>query len=252
MSEEVSGRKVFILNPHSVMKEELLDAILAAEYELYLLKDPQRALRVFSKFPDSIVFINIDSGMKEPEWERYIRELRTQPGYSRLSVGILSYNPEPDLVRKYLMDIGVQCGFVRLRLGMQESTRIMLQTLEANEAKGRRRYVRARTANDPRTSFNIDYMGQTYQGPILDISSVGMAVRLGPGVSIPGKTLLPHMQLRLRATLVHVAGVVLGSRDDDASTHVILFRHDNDTKARYQIRQFINRSLQDYIDRLIA
>jgi hypothetical protein len=251
MATELAGKKVFLLNPPSVVGEELIHAILAAEYELYVLKDPKRALRVFQRFPDSIVFINIDSELEEQEWEQYVRRLIDEQTFSDIRVGILSYNPDRELIEKYLMDIGVQCGFVKVKLGVQESTRIMLQMLEANEARGRRKYVRARTAEDRRTTFNVEIQGARYEGDILDISSVGMAARFRGGVDLAAKSLLPSIQLRLRATLVRVNGVVLGSRDDDPSIQVILFRHDPDSKARRQIREYVHRSLQEYIDKLM-
>lgn len=252
MNEEIVGRKVFLLNPPSVVGEELIHAILAAEYEVYVVKDARRALRVFQRFPDSIVFINIDSELPGDEWEQYVKRLITEKTFADLRVGILSYNSDPALIENYLMTIGVQCGFVRLKLGAQESTKIMLRMLEANEARGRRRYVRVRAAEDPRAGFNVDILGARHEGRILDISSVGMAVRFTDAVDIEPKSALPDVQLRLRATLVHVDGVVLGRRSDDPSVYVLLFRHVPDSKARRQIREYIHRSLQEFIDRMLA
>lgn len=252
MGAEAAGRKVFLLNPPSVVGEDLIHAILAAEYELYVVKDPKRALRVFRRFPDSIVFLNIDSEMSEPEWEQYVRRLLDDKIFADLRVGILSYNSDSGLIEKYLMQIGVQCGFVRLKLGAQESTKIMLRMLEANEARGRRRYVRARTAEDRKVGFNVEVGGHRYEGRILDISSVGMAVRFSEAVSFEPKSSLPGIQLRLRATLVRVDGVLLGRREDDRSIYVIIFREAADSKARRQIREYIHRSLQDYIDTMMG
>ena len=252
MGAEASGRKVFLLNPPSVVGEELIHAILAAEYELYVVNDPNRALRVFRRFPDSIVFVNIDSEMSEPEWERYVRRLLDGDTFTDLRVGILSYNSDQELVEKYLMEIGVQCGFVRLKLGAGESTKIMLRMLEANEARGRRRYVRARTAEDRKVGFNVEVGGRRYEGRILDISSVGMAVRFAESVHFEPKSSLPGIQLRLRAALVRVDGVLLGRREDDRSVFVVLFRQTADNKARRQIREYIHRSLQEYIDTMMA
>ena len=126
----------------------------------------------------------------------------------------------------------------------------MLGALEANEARGRRRYVRARTADDARTTFNLELLGNRYEGTILDVSSVGMAVRFARPVDLQPKSLLPGIQLRLRATLVRVDGVLLDRRKDDKSVYVVLFRHGADSKARSQIRDYVHRSLQEDIDRL--
>ncbi|MFP4113696.1 MAG: PilZ domain-containing protein [Spirochaetota bacterium] len=251
MAVDAAGKKVFLLNPPSVVGEELIHAILAAEYELYVLKDPVRALRVFQKFPDSIVFVNIDADLAGQTWEQYVRRLVSEKTFANIRVGILSYNPEAKLIERYLMEIGVQCGFVKVKLGVQESTRIILQALEANEARGRRKYVRARCANDTRTGFNVDVSGQRHEGRILDVSSVGMAIRFDKPVDLAPKSSLPDIQLRLRATLVRVDGVVLGRREDDKSIYVILFRHHPHAKARRQIREYVHKSLQEYIDKLM-
>ena len=252
MGIDITGRRVFILNPPSVIEDELIDIILAHEFEVNVLKDPGQARYVLGKFPQAIIFINIDSGLKEPEWERYVRTLQVNPKFKGIRVGILSYHPEPELVEKYLMKIGIECGFIQLRLGLQESARIMVKVLEANEAKGRRKYVRVSAEDDTRSSFNFRLNNRVYSGPILDISSVGMAFRLDNGVKIPPKTLIPDTQLKLRAAIVRVTTVTLGTRDDDKSINVVLFKHDIETKARYQIRRYIHERSQLDIDQIVG
>ena len=244
------GKKVFILNPPSVFEEELLHEVLKREYEIYLLRDTGHALRVFAKYPDSIVFINIDSGPKEEQWEAYIRRLIGDSKYEGLKVGILSYNPSSELTRKYLMEVGIQCGFIKLSLGAQESAKIITRVLDANEARGRRRYVRARCEKAPNTGYNLEYDGQKSEGPILDISSVGAAIRLPPGRSISAKSLIRNVQLRLRSKLVLLDAAVLGSRSDDKSIHVLLFRGEEVEKQKRQIRHFIHKSLQSEIEKI--
>ena len=69
------------------------------------------------------------------------------PDTGSVQIGILSYNEDRELAEKYLMDIGVQCGFIKLKLGLQESIAIILKTLEATEARGNRKYVRAKLQN---------------------------------------------------------------------------------------------------------
>jgi hypothetical protein len=251
MAAPLAGKKVFLLNPPTVVGEDLIDAILAAEYELYVIKDPRKALSVFRRFPDSIVFVNIDSDLSQAQWLRYVERLLEDERLPELRIGVLSYNPDPSLVEKYLMELGIQCGFIRMKVGVKESTRIMLRALEANEARGRRRYVRADCSGDGRASFNLNVAGRHRVGTILDISSVGMAVRFNDPVAIAPKTLLPEMQLRLRATLVRVDAVMLGRRDDDDTIYVILFKHERDGKAKRKIRDYINKVLQESVDKLI-
>jgi len=250
LDHEISGRKVFFMNPQSGVTDEIMEGLVAAEYEVLLLRDREKSLRVLHKYPDSVLFINIDGATREEVWEAYVRRIVGDPKLSGIRIGILSYNPTAELARKYLIDIGVPCGFVRLKLGVSESTRIMLKALQANEAKGRRKYVRAKADNDPRTGFNVEYMGKLLEGAILDISSVGMAAKFSGNVDIPPKTRLTDLQLKLHTRLVRVTGVVLTRRDDDKSIYVILFQHSIETKARHQIRMYIHNRLQEEVDRI--
>ena len=50
----------------------------------------------------------------------------------------MTYNPDPELARKYLMDVGIPCGFIQLKLGTAEGKSIILKTLAAD---GPRRIV---------------------------------------------------------------------------------------------------------------
>jgi hypothetical protein len=250
--QSIAGKKIFLLNPPSVVQNELIQVILASEYEVYLLYEAERALKAFSKHPNSIVFVNIDSGNKNINWEPYVRDLVKGEKYPDLKVGVLSYNADRALVEKYLVDIGVQCGFVALKLGVKESAKIILQALEANDARGRRKYVRVKTGEDPRVAFNVDLPSGQASGRILDISSVGMAIQFSKPVKLPPKSVLPSIQLKLRAALVRTDGIALGARDDDPSVYVILFKYKpHETKPRQQIRMFIHKALQESIDKLV-
>lgn len=250
MNHEILGRKVFVLNPLSVMSSALIEILLAAEYEVYVLKDREQALRVLRRFPLSVLFVNVDSGGSEQEWEHYVTDIMADPELNGVRIGVLSYNPGPELARRYLMDIGVPCGVVRLKLGVWESARIMLKALRANEARGRRKYVRVEVGDDPYTGFNVRIAGVLREGTILDISSVGMACRFREVTDLSPKTRFPDLQLRLRSAIVRVPGIVLSRRSDDLSVYVVLFDHRMETKPRYQIRMYIHRRLQEEIDRI--
>ena len=108
----INGRKVFLLYPHSVIQDDLIYTLVQSEYEVYRLKDHNRALRILEKFPDSILFINIDERLDESEWEEYIRGIARNPALDSIRIGILSYNNNEELKKKYLMDIGITCGFI--------------------------------------------------------------------------------------------------------------------------------------------
>ena len=67
------GKKVFFLYPHSVIQNEMVIELIRNEYEIYLLFDHMKTVRLLEKYNDSILFINIDEGLMENEWEKYIK-----------------------------------------------------------------------------------------------------------------------------------------------------------------------------------
>ena len=253
MDTAISGRKVFFLYPPSVVQDELLWEVVRHEYEVYLVKDHQRARALLARYPDSILFVNIDAELREPEWETYIRGIIESERYADVRVGILSYNTNEELARKYLMDIGVSAGFIKLSLGLQESTNIILRALDANEARGRRKYVRAKT-DDPSSpaTFNVEISGELKTGVIRDVSSVGMACTFNEFVELPERTYLRNIQLKLRGRLTTVSGFVTGIRKDNQTVYVIMFDPRSNRDSRSRIQRFVHRYLQQKVDREMA
>jgi len=242
------GKKVFFLYPPSVVRDDVVDRLLEQEFEVYMLRDHASALRLLKAHPDSIVFINIDEGQSEVQWDAWIRSLISDPVTAMVGIGIVSYNNDDDLRRKYLMDIGIACGFVRLKLGAEESLRILLETLKANEAKGRRKYVRAACAEDSMSSANLRTLQGQITGNIKDISAVGFSCSFKSDPGFSKNTLLTDVQLKLRGVLVLVEGIVFGTRMDGEKVYVILFTNKLDGPSRGKIRRYIQMTLQAEID----
>ena len=250
MSDLDSGRKVFFLYPPSVIRDELINRLLEQEYEVYMLKEISMANRLLNKYSNAICFVNIDAGLSEKEWEEWIRKIMADTATSGVGIGIVSYNTDETLQRKYLMDIGIQCGFIRLKLGLDESTKILLATLKANEAKGRRKYVRASCKHDLISGINLREGVIETSGKLIDISVVGFSCILDPDPDFAKNTVLHDIQLKLRATLVRTAAIVFGSRNDpDGRTmYVMLFSPKMESTMRDKIRNYIQTTLQTEIE----
>ena len=246
-----AGKKVFLLYPHSVIREEMLDILIMNGFETYTLFDHKKAVKILERFPSSIIFINIDEGIPEKEWEAYIRALMNNPGTKETKIGILSYNQDKALMGKYLMEIAVHCGYIQLKLGIQESTKIILNALQANEAKGRRKYIRAFCESDTLTSINYKSDKGFLKGQILDISSAGLAAKIGNFPDMPPNSLLREVQLKLHGTLLLTDMVLMGKRRDDTNILILLF---NPTAMKSDhkmlVYHYIKDTLQKYIDNL--
>ncbi len=251
MPNEGLGKKVFFLFPHSVIKDDLITTLTANEYESYILKDHERAYRILREFPDSILFINIDEGLSEPEWEAFVTRIRGDPDLKEVRIGILSYNTDQELMRKYLMELSIPCGYIQLKLGIKESTKIILDALRANEAKGRRKFIRVSCAGDDGASLNYKTNNGIIHAKLLDLSSAGTAVMSKEFSAFQPKTLLKRVQLKLRASLVLVDAVHLGTRKDSPEISVLLFDPKTDEAAKMNIQRFIMQSLQRYIDSFV-
>jgi len=250
MSELDLGKKVFFLYPPSVIRDELISRLLEQEYEVYMLKDVAIAGRLLLQYPDSLCFVNLDAGLEDAEWEQWIRNLRDTPATAGIGIGILSYNSDEALQKRYLMDIGIRCGFIKLKLGIEESTRILLATLRANEAKGRRKYVRADCSHDQMAMINLREGPIRATGQIVDISVVGFSCIIDPDPDFKKNTLLHDVQLKMRASLVRTKAIVFGSRTvDGRNLYVVLFPPDLDGRSREKIRGYIQISLQNEIER---
>ena len=64
-----AGKKIFLLYPPSVVRDEMIDILIMGGFETYTLLDHKKALHILEKFPGSIMFVNIDEKMGEKEWE---------------------------------------------------------------------------------------------------------------------------------------------------------------------------------------
>ena len=247
---EQFGKKVFFLYPHSVIQEELVTHIIQNEFEVYLINNHRKLLPLLKKYNNSILFINIDERLKESEWEEYIQSIMNNEATKGVQIGILTYNEDKELARKYLMDLMVPGGYIQLKLGLKESTKIILKTLMANEAKGKRKFVRAYCPKNIATEFNVQMAGSMYEGTIKDISSAGMAVYFNKSVDLPPRTELSQIQLKLRSRIVMVSGIVVGMREDQGQKmYVVLFNRFISTDAKQRISTFIYRTLQAEMQR---
>ena len=250
MDDSLSSKKTFILYPHSVIRDDLLDFLIMAGFESYVVRDHNRALKLLVKFPDSIMFINIDEGMNEKEWETYVRDIQKNPETKESRLGILSYNNDQSLMQKYLMDMAVPCGYIQLKLGVRESTKILLNVLEANEARGRRKFIRAFCEDDMTATVNIKGSGGLYRGKILDISATGIAARFNKFDDLPVNSVIREMQLKLRGGLILTNAILMGRRENE-NVRIFLFDVPKmNTDHKLIIHRFIKHTLQNYMDNL--
>jgi hypothetical protein len=241
------GKKIFFVQPNSVIQKEMVAELIRQEYEVLLISEAAQAKRVFARYPDCIAFLNLDEGFSEPDWEAFVREVQNDTELSRVKLGILTYNPDPSLAQKYLMDFQLPCGYIKLTLKLEESTSIVLKVLEANEARGRRKYLRVHCRDN--TKLNVKLADEVVDGRVIDLSSVGMACVLNTSRDLALHSRLESIQLQLKGTLCLVHGVVMGSRplEDGKKAHVVLFDPKTPANQKEKIRAYLQWVLQSTV-----
>jgi hypothetical protein len=245
------GKKIFFLYPPPVLNE-VVEELARKEFEVYLVRDHEKLLRILPKEPDSIVFINIDEGIEEPQWADYVKKLREDEKTASVGVGIVSMNEDHDLAQKYLMDLQVPCGFVVVKIGIARTLEILTKTLEANEARGRRHFVRAACAPGMAQCL-LDLDGRQVRGELSDLSSAGMAMTFDSGITLKPGTILRGLALSVKGVRLLADGFVAARREGDGnSTHIVMFDPATlDEKRRDKLRGLVSRLNQARMDKVL-
>jgi len=243
-------KKIFFVYPHNIIQNKLVQDLINCEYEVYMINDHEKIESICKNYISPIIFINIDEGLEETEWEMLIRSLNKKECTKYSGIGIVTYNENKDLSKRYLMDLMVSCGYIRLKHGINDSTGHILKTLEANEVKGNRKYVRAQ-CNFEQARFNIKINDRIENGTIKDISSVGMAVFLDGNIELVKNSYFPDVQLKLKGIILRVSAVVLGFRrvEGEKDLYLLMFDSKMSTSNKEKIRNFISKTLHHNMEK---
>ena len=84
---ELLGKKVFFFYPPSWLKDEMIRELVENEYEAYVIDDHRILFPLVKTLNDAVIFVNIDSGPPEPEWEKYIRLISESELRERVKIG---------------------------------------------------------------------------------------------------------------------------------------------------------------------
>lgn len=172
------GKKIFFINPPNSLRDEFLEYIFKNEFELYLLDNKDKIEQLLEIFHDAIVFINIDTGLSSFEWTEYINHLHKK--FSDVTITVFSKLHSNSLQKTYLMDIGINGGYIIMEQDNWKTIEIINKVLEVNEARGRRKNVRIDFKKNE-SRCNIESKVFTTKGYLLNssirsVSSAGLFV----------------------------------------------------------------------------
>jgi hypothetical protein len=246
---DITGKRIFFLYPNAVIQNRIIAELAQQEYEVYTTREKDALRRLLKKYPDSVVFVDINEGMPEKDWEAWITGILEDTEIKGVSIGIVTANDDEMIKRKYLMSVKVTCGYTVLKFDLEKAVAHIFEVLQEVNAKGRRKYLRATTDKESNTTLNLPYHGEFVNGQIKDISVVGISCTLEGDPDIPKNTLIKDIQVKLQSVLLKVEGIVFGSRiDGKEKVYVFLFSQRTDPEVRTKIRKYIQQNLQTKMD----
>jgi c-di-GMP-binding flagellar brake protein YcgR len=141
---------------------------------------------------------------------------------------------------------------VVLKLGASKTAEILAKTLEANEARGRRKFVRA-TCPPGSGQCNVEHEGMTLRAELTDLSSAGMAIRFEGEPSLPVGSVMKDIAISVKGQRLIASGVVVTKRvGPDGPVHVLMFSPASlDESRRDKLKILVFRMNQSSMDRVL-
>ncbi|WP_461246424.1 PilZ domain-containing protein [Treponema sp. R6D11] len=242
-NSEIIGKKIFFLNPSVNIQNQIMNELSQHEYEVYSVRNSAHLTRVLRKYPDSIVYINLDDTQKA-EAEKWIDMIAA--AVPTVMIGIFSSSTDEELKDKYVKKPKVKCGFINIRFDMSKTVLQIIKILDSMDVKGRRKYLRATTENEETATINMPHGGGNFvNGTIKDISVVGFSCTFENDPGLKKNTLCKDIQIRLHTTLVKAEAIVFGSRSEYGNNvYVLLFSQRTDPEVSVKVRKYIQQNLQ--------
>lgn len=179
IKEIVTGRKTFFITPDTTLiPESFLEDYFSLGYECYFIENDkntslERKLEILiSIFHDVIFFFNIDYQPDEMQWPGFIRSI-IENYSNQASIGVVytkrqTKDEKAILERKYLYEMGLNCGCIQLEYQKKTNFEIIAKILYANQAQGRRKNIRALCTKA--CTFQGSWNNYEFSGTLQDIS----------------------------------------------------------------------------------
>ena len=89
-SNGFEGKKIFFLYPNPLIRNTIIKEIIKFEYEIYVLDEHTKVFGLLKKFPDSIIFVNVDDVLDKDKWSKFIQKILKSPETKDVMLGVMS------------------------------------------------------------------------------------------------------------------------------------------------------------------
>ena len=256
LAEIIAARKTFFITPdQSLFPENYLEEYLIHGFETYFIEN-DKACPIDKKvdiirrvFRDSILFFNIDASVPGIGWPKFIAQIQKSYGDSIL-LGVLytkrqTLEERLALEKYYLYDIGIKCGCVQLEYRKKTNFGIIEKTLYANQAMGRRKYVRALCGNNCGLIFTL--AGKQHNGIIYDISLSHFSCTIPDDCALAEHEKLHNIQFNIKGLHIRADAVLFMKRvSGDGMLYIFTFiNSQNENGLDIFVRQLLTPKLYE-------
>ena len=246
---DIFGRKIFFLNPAYPVKKEIMSRLQAQEYELYTIESYREAKPLLRKNPNSLLFVNIDAQLTHAAWFNYIRTYDRDDILATIKICVISERIKASDVAIFNKFVNMVSDVIEFNEGIEGVAKQIQKILDETNAKGKRQYVRANLTHDKDASLFWNHGSKMHQLKLLDLSSVGMAVKC-PSVLenqiIAKNFLLQDVTMRLGPKQMVVEAVIYGIKSTPEGTlWILLLLPSTPPSIKEEIRTYVSKTIEE-------
>lgn len=210
------GRLIFFLYPDN-NNLKLIKNIFMNEFVIYPINNPDKLYKLLKEFPPSIIFINIDFNDKF-NWKNFIQKILEDKILNEVSINIIYSNIKIEISLQNIDNI----------FHIDEKTDaedLILEYLENNYAKGRRKYIRIELEKENKIEFSIKIDDKVYKGFITNINSnAGVFNFSNKSIQLELGTAIANIEFKIEGILYNLSGTVFRDIDSfDENLYIIMF-----------------------------
>jgi len=216
--------KTFFLFPQKLIFEDIAEVLITEQNEAFVLNNHvefKEALSIFNE--KTIAFINIDSVLSEAEWIEYVRFLKEDTHFSRIKIGILSFNPDPRLMNIYQKELKIDCGYHILSRKNRKYEEDIKKLVSSERLKTGNKILRLDFEKIDPVQFSIKENSNLIEGSIDAMSSAAMSITLDNDRILHSGMELNNIFLSFRDSNCKITGVVAGNSQLNKNQFIIKF-----------------------------
>ena len=221
--EDVFTVKVYFIKPIDLI-QVVINTLIELEYEVYTVAEQEadRLAKILQKDRRNIIFLCLTSAHEAGRWLEYAQKLQKLE-HAGVQIGTFAYSSiDLELKKSFLMNQISVTPFSDLK---ERTLEVIGQILQIFEAKGSRRYVRAKAQGISQAFITVKGKAEAIKGQVVEISAFACLIEIDAMYRdyFQQGGFVPELLLALKGMRVRVAAKLLGfSKTNEC---ILVFRY---------------------------